>query len=68
MECLALLEQEPDNEKFHGMYTSAVTKFDALAGRIGLTPHSRRVIKPAKGEGEAAGGEFDEWLKRGNLN
>jgi phage terminase small subunit len=67
MDSLALLAVDQQNEKASRTYISAVTKFDALANRIGLNPSSRRIVKPAKGEATGEG-EFDEWLKRGNLN
>ena len=43
MDCVA----DPDMKK---EAISAMTKFDSLAKQIGLTPHSRRVIKPAASE------------------
>lgn len=47
----------------------AVAKFDLTAGKIGMTPHSRRVIKPVSAK-ELANEEtpFDAWFNRGGLN
>lgn len=51
-------------------FVSAFTKFEAMAGKIGLTPHSRRTIKPADDGKDDKDTEdpFEVWKTRGGLN
>ena len=49
-------------------FIAACGKFDALASRLGLTPHSRRVIKPIAEDQATEETDYDEWFKRGGLN
>jgi phage terminase small subunit len=43
--------------------------FESLAAKIGLTPSSRRVVKPVEtSDDDQDGDAFAEWLKKGRLN
>lgn len=47
----------------------AVAKYELTANKIGLTPHSRRVIKPVSTtEVTKEESPFDSWFNRGGLN
>lgn len=57
MDCLS----DPKQRK---LATSAMSRFESLARQIGLTPHSRRIIKPIEVE-TVDDEEFSEWLEGG---
>lgn len=47
---------------------SASRAFEAMARQIGLTPSSRRVIKPVDGEQSEEVDPLAKWMERGGLN
>ena len=60
MDCLA----DPKQRK---LATSAMSRFESLARQIGLTPHSRRIIKPVDVETVDENDPYNDWLNRGGL-
>lgn len=47
---------------------SAMRVYESHAGKIGLTPHSRRIVKPVDEIETDDNDPFNEWMKRGGLN
>lgn len=47
---------------------SAMRAYESCANKIGMTPHSRRIVKPVDNEEPEQISPLDDWLQRGALN
>lgn len=56
------------NSSIHGAMCRAMRLFESHAKQIGLTPSSRRVVKPVEPGEQDEVSPFEEFLKQGGLN
>lgn len=70
MEMMAALSTQPLDKDVHTMAMASWRIFDTYARQIGLTPSSRRIVKPADDAKEEAAvkSDYQVWAQRGGLN